>query len=577
MILQSLASYYETLAAKGKIARPGWAQGKVSWALEIDRDGRLLGVPPLKAPNENGNKLLPRPMMLPAPVKRTVGIDANFLWDNSAYFLGIDGKGKPERAKKCFEAARALHHALLGGSGEPAAKAICLFFENWKPETAREDPLLADCLDDLEKGANLVFWFDGVFAPDNPALAKTWQARYDGSEEGDKMRCLMTGEAVVPVKIHPAIKGVRDAQSSGAALVSFNAPAFCSYGREQNLNAPVSRHAAFAYTTALNTLLADKRHNKQIGDTAVVYWAEDAGTQSQDVFAAILDGGGDTVTDKDLDDIMRAISRGETIDWNGLPVKPDNRFYVLGLVPSAARLSVRFFLRDSFGNMVRHLKEHYDRLEIVSDNRTKWKNIPFWALLRETANPNTKDKAALPQLAGDVLRAVLTGGPYPVTLYNQTMLRIKATQDNEDKHQYKINRTRAAVIKAYWMRNLKEVLTVALNEQSESVPYVLGRLFSVLESTQQAANPNLNTTIKDRFFNAACATPAAVFPILLKLSNSHLRKLEGGLQVYWSKKIGELSLKLDEFPQSLPLNDQGAFILGYYHQTQKRYEKKEDK
>ncbi|NMA24764.1 MAG: type I-C CRISPR-associated protein Cas8c/Csd1, partial [Clostridiales bacterium] len=363
------------------------------------------------------------------------------------------------------------------------------------------------------------------------------------------------------------------AQPSGAALISFNAPAYCSFCREQNLNAPVGKYAAFAYTTALNTLLADNRHVKQVGDTTIVYWSEEADTQSQDVFAAILDGAGDTVTDKDLDDVMTAVSLGEAVDWNGLPVKPNNRFYVLGLAPNAARISVRFFLMDPFGNMVRNMKEHYERLEIVPDNRNKWKNIPLWALLRETANQKTNDKPS-PQMSGDMLRAVLTSGRYPATIYNQVNLRIRAEHD--------ITRGRAAIIKAYLLQNtqedhLKEVSTVALNEQSEYTPYVLGRLFSVLEGTQQAANPGINSTIKDRFFNSACATPAAVFPILLKLANSHLRKLEGGMQSYWSKQIGDLTVKLDGFPYNLSLHDQGAFILGYYHQTQKRYEKKEDK
>lgn len=581
MILQSLVSYYEALAERGEIARPGWTQGKVSWGLEIGEDGRLLVALPLKVPGEDGKKMIPRLMTLPAPVKRTVGVEANFLWDNPAYLLGIDGKGNPERTKKCFEAARGLHLSLLSGLDDPAAKSICAFFENWRPETARENTALTDCLEDLEAGANLVFLYKGKFAHEIPDLADAWQKHYDGEEEGDRMRCLITGERVVPAETHPAIKGVRGAQSSGAALVSFNAPAFCSFGREQNINAPAGKYAAFAYTAALNYLLADRRHVKLTGDTTVVYWAENADVCSQDLFSAILDGGGDTVTDKDLDDIMKAVSRGEAIDWEGIPVKTENRFYVLGLAPNAARLSVRFFLRDTFGNMVNHLKEHYDRLEIVSDNRNKWKNIPLWALLRETVNPNSSDKGS-PQLSGDLLRAMLTGGPYPATLYSQTLLRIRATGDNADRNQFKITRGRAAILKAYLLQNTKEdswkeVLTVALNEQSSFTPYVLGRLFSVLESTQQAANPGINTTIKDRFFNSACATPAAVFPIMMKLSNSHLKKLEGGMQVYWLKQIGGLTEKLDGFPQSLSLNEQGAFILGYYHQTQKRYEKREDK
>jgi CRISPR-associated protein Csd1 len=573
MILQALTSYYETLAAKGMIARPGWSKVKVSWALEIGEDGQLLNVLPLKTPGADGKKMLPRQMKLPAQVKRTVNIDANFLCDNSSYFLGSDAKGKPEHTRKCFEAAKKLHLSLLDGVDDPAARAICAFFRNWDPEHVAEEPLLADCMDDLNAGANLVFMVDGIYAQDNPNLAAAWQRSYDGVADGETMRCLITGEEVVPVAVHPPVKGVRGAQSSGAALVSFNAPAFCSYNREQNLNAPVSKYAAFAYTTALNTLIADRSHVKLIGDMTVVYWAEDADTQSQDVFACMLEGGNDFISDDDLDSVMKALSRGETADLNGLPIKPDNRFYILGLAPNAARLAVRLFLRDTFGNTARHIQEHYKRIEIVSDGKNKFNNIPLWALLRETVNPKSSDKTPLPQMAGDALRAILTGGRYPATLLNQTMLRIRA--------EHEISRGRAAIIKAYLLRNtdekkLKEVSTVALNEQSDYTPYVLGRLFSVLESTQQAANPGISATIKGRFFNSACATPAAVFPIIMKLSNSHLKKLDGGMRVYWSKQIGELANKLaDTFPKNLSLHEQGAFILGYYHQTQKRYEKKE--
>ncbi|MGI5972126.1 MAG: type I-C CRISPR-associated protein Cas8c/Csd1, partial [Oscillospiraceae bacterium] len=270
MILQSLVSYYEALAEKGGIARPGWAEVKVSWALEIDENGKLLDILPLKTKSGDGGKMVPRSMTLPAPVKRTVAIDPNFLFDNSAYILGFDNKGKPERAKNCFDAAKKLHISLLGGLENSAAKAVCAFFENWRPEIVGEEPLIAKNMEELNEGGNIAFMFDGEFLQNRPEIAVVWQNYYDGSEDGDIMRCLITGRLVVPQKTHPAIKGVRGAQSSGAALVSFNAEAYCSYERKQNMNAPVGKYAAFAYTTSLNQLLADKKHVKQVGDTTVV-------------------------------------------------------------------------------------------------------------------------------------------------------------------------------------------------------------------------------------------------------------------------------------------------------------------
>ena len=116
-----------------------------------------------------------------------------------------------------------------------------------------------------------------------------------------------------------------------------------------------------------------------------------------------------------------------------------------------------------------------------------------------------------------------------------------------------------------------------LNEQSSYMPYVLGRLFSVLEAIQYDFNPNLNTTIKDKYFSAASATPAVVFPTLINLAQKHLRKLEKGRQVYYNKQLGSLIEKIGEaYPARMALPEQGAFQIGYYHQTQKRYAKKEE-
>ena len=581
MILQALVDYYEELASQGKIARPGWAKAKVSWALEIDEEGQLLDVLPLRSPSQDGKKMLPREMELPAPVKRSSDVLPNFLWDNASYILGQDSKGKPKRTAECFDAARKLHIKLLAAADSAPAHAIAAFFTNWNPQEADTVPAFAEHREELLAGENLCFLYNGRFAAEDPETQAAWQRSYEEDGEGKTEVCLVTGRESVPELVHPAIKNVRDAQSSGAALVSFNAPAFCSFGREQNANAPVSKYAAFAYTSALNHLLADREHVKVIGNTTVVYWAKSAESQYQDVFAALYDCN-DTIRNDELNNLMRCIAGGIPYEFNGLPLKPENDFYILGLSPNAARLSVRFFYRRSFGELVQNLKQHYDNIEVVSDG-SKFDMIPLWALLRETTRYKKADgtliKPApqpLPQLAGDVMKSMLSGCRYPETLMNQTMLRIRA--------EHEINRGKAGIIKAYLIRNtenlpdresIMEVAQVSLNADSSYCPYVLGRLFAVLEGTQQAANPGISATIKDRFFNSACATPAAVFPILLKLSNSHLKKLDTGKAVWWSKQIGDLIERLGtDFPAHQSLQEQGAFILGYYHQTQKRFEKK---
>ncbi len=572
MILQSLADYYEALASLGRIARPGWGRVRIQYALEIDCNGTPVGLLPLESLDAKG-KPIPRILEMPAPVKRTVGIDPNFLWDNAAYVLGIDSKGKPERAVRCFEAARNLHRLLLDHLSDSFAIAICSFFEKWSAPQTYNNVLFAEAMDDFAKGANITFMYRGELANDNGVLKQIWQAYYDNRQDENKphMRCLITGQETVPEATHPSIKRVRGAQSSGAALVSFNADAFCSYGKEQNLNAPVSKLAAFAYTTALNYLLEDNAHVKAIGDTTVVYWAESADPQYQDAFGCFIEG--NVVTDYDLNAVMGALSRGKTVDWDGLPLKPDNRFYVLGLAPNAARISVRFFLRDTFGDYADHIGKHYERIRIVKPDYDKDENISLWKLLSETTNPKASDKSASPQMAGDTMKAIFSGTRYPATLFQQTMMRIRAEK--------RVSRGRSAIIKAYLLKNstnidLKEDATVALNESTNSVPYVLGRLFSILENIQDSASGA--STVKDRYFNSACSTPATVFPLLLKLKNSHMKVMmrdKPGLAVSFDKQVTELIGRLPEkFPSHLSLEEQGAFILGYYHQTQKRYEKK---
>ena len=576
MILQALTRYYEDLRSRGEIAAPGWAPAKISFALCLNGDGELTQVVPTMEEAVKGRKtvLQPQVFSLPAAVKRTAGVAANFLWDNSAYLLGIDQKGKPARSHECFAAAAKLHHAVLDGVDSPAARAILTFFDTWEPEHAAEHPALAGQLDEVTAGGNLLFRVDGCYPQKEAAICEAWRSYRDGGDEDAvRMQCLVTGREDEITAVHPSIKGVRDAQSSGAALVSFNAPAFCSYGREQNFNAPVGKYAAFAYTAALNHLLADKNNVQLIGDTTLVCWAEGADAAYPDFFSAVMSGGSyEGLSDNDLRAALKRIAGGQPCD--DLGVDPARPFYILGLAPNAARLSVRFFLRDSFGKLMENVNAHYERLEIVRPAYEKFNYLPLWAMLRETVNLNSRDKSPSPAMAGTAARAVFSGTRYPASLLEATMLRIRAERS--------ITWGRAAIIKAYYLKNPhedcpEEVLTVSLNEASTNPAYTLGRLFSVYEAVQQAANPGINATIKDKYFNSAAAMPASIFPVLNNLYQKHLRKLDAGQRVYYDKQVMALKGMLGEsYPARMTLAQQGAFDLGYYHQTQKRYTKKEE-
>ncbi len=572
MILQALTQHYEDLLKRGEIASQGWSPAKITYALCINADGELERIFSVEEEVPSGKKtvLQPQRITLPAAVKRSSNPMSNFLWDNSAYLLGVDQKGNPERAKKCFDVAKERHHKLLDGLNSETARAILSFFDHWNPDEAKNHPALQEKYEEITSGKNLLFRVEGKYAQKDPEICAAWQRNLETNDPNAvRMQCLVTGRKEEIPLIHDSIKGVRNAQSSGAALVSFNAPAFCSYGKEQNQNAPVGKYAAFAYTAALNALLADYEHVMQIGDTTVVCWVEGGEPEYQDVWCTSLGNESKTLTESDVMNAVKYLAAGQT--YEPLSLDPNRPFYILGLAPNAARLSVRFFYRNTFGALMRNVNDHNERLKIVG---AKYETIPLWALLQATVNMNSREKTASPAMAGATARAIFSGTRYPASLLESVMLRIRAERD--------ITWNRAAILKAYYLKNEhkdcpKEVLTVSLNENSTNPAYTLGRLFAVYEAAQQAANPGINATIRDKYLNAASAMPASIFPILANLYQKHLRKLSTGQQIYYNKLVGQLKDILgEEYPVRLNLAQQGSFDLGYYHQMQKRYEKKEE-
>lgn len=573
MILQALTQLYEDLVNRGEIDRPGWGAAKISYALCLDGNGQLIQTIPLLIEDNLANKkrtLKPQRMQLPAAVTRTVGVLSNFLWDNSSYILGVDAKGKPERSEACFRACRELHHQILDDVDSPVAMAILAYFDTWQPAQAAQHSALAACWDDLMKGANMVFRVGGQYAQEDPILQAAWDAHYNQSI-GEKTQCLVTGKPDIAEAVHPTIKGVAGAQSSGAAIVSFNAPAFCSYGKEQSLNAPVGKYAAFAYTSALNYLLADRDNVYRIGVTTVVCWAEGADPVYSKYAGAVLFGGTPPqgLTNDTLRSTVKRLADG--LACEDLNLDPNRSFYILGISPNAARLSIRFFYRDTLGKIMQNVNAHHDRMEIIG---SPFSVIPLWAMLRETVNMHTTDKSPSPVMAGATTRAIFSGTPYPASLLEAIMLRIRAERD--------ITPGRAAILKAYYLKNPnpecpKEVLTVSLNKNSTNIPYTLGRLFAIYEAVQESANPGINATIKDKYLNSAASTPATIFPVLDNLCQKHLRKLDTGLRIYYDRQISEVKNILEEsYPLRLSLPEQGSFNLGYYHQKQTRYTKKEE-
>ena len=249
MILQALVRCYESLAAAGKLEKPGWSMVKVSWGLELTPEGQIQRLWPLESADAKGKKR-PQLIKLPAQTKKTVGVVSNFLCENSSYILGRDNKGKPERSLECFKACAARHREILAEVEHPMAKAILRFFAGWNPQTAEENAVLAPEWEEILKGGNLVFCMDGVYAQDVPEIAQAWDEAYADDEKAEMGRCLVTGQKAPVAILHPSIKGIVGAQPSGATLVGFNAPSLESFGKDdrdkqEQIELPVVREPAF--------------------------------------------------------------------------------------------------------------------------------------------------------------------------------------------------------------------------------------------------------------------------------------------------------------------------------------------
>ena len=599
MILQELVKYYEALAERGEIALDGWRYERVAYSLELNAEGKLLKILSLGSEDKIKKRSVRELPLMKVPQKEGAQNRrkaAIFLCDNAEHMLGLGDGTLDGKSQKYFAATKEELMDILRDCDGPAASALKKFFQSWDPSRAEE--FLKQKDSKITKAGNLIFSIKGKYAQDIPELQQAWegwrkkQEKKKGEEkkQGKKKqgeikeygRCLVTGEFSEIARTHTLIKGIKNAQTSGAALVSFNAPAFYSYGKEQSFNAPVGRHATFAYTTALQSLLSQKEQNVQLGDLCLLFWAESGEKEYGEIFSSCLGGREDN--QEIVRNVLRNIAGKQGVDYKGVHLNPEQNFCILGLSGHKGRLAVRLFLKNSFGDILRNFQRFYEELEIAG---------PEWAeeqpalrkLLEETVNQNSRDKSIPPALGSECLRAILVHGKFPASLYYGILIRIRADQGKN-----KINRRRAALIKAILLRNYGELYLgkgedfVALNENCRDRAYILGREFAVLEKIQGAANSTVNATIRDRYFNSACGTPAMVFPLLFRLKESHLRKIRNenpGMAVFCERTLTELQgmLEVSEsvgaFPSRLSLNEQGMFILGYYHQRQKFYEKKE--
>lgn len=597
MILQALHGYYER--RRGTLPGQGIERKELPFLLVLHPDGRFFQIQDMR--EQDGKRLRGTRFPVPQGVKKSVNIAANLLWGNAEYVLGIPDpkklaeqrqKGKEshyrERLTQMHADFRAkidrLPPEALSSAGVSAVRA---FLSHGDQADVLADSLWPQL---IAEGANVSFKIVGDETPvcSDPLVLAAGQPT---EPEVDAAQvCLITGHFDVIERLHPPIKRVWGAQTSGANIVSFNLPAFSSLGREQGANAPIGKGAAFAYTTALNHLL-DSRQRIQVGDASSVFWAERANPM-ESLLAQLFEEPPEDDPDQGTNAVRALFEAPKT---GAVAIDDDStRFFVLGLAPNAARIAVRFWHVATVGELARNIQRHFRDLEIVQPGYAETSFLSLRSLLSALApataeRPNGDIDKLPPNLAGDVMKAILSGAPYPRTLLQAALRRVHAEQGRKDsktgRHRDHVPPARAALIKAWLNRQFRNAnsrqdreIEMALDEHNTNIGYRLGRLFAVLERVQQdaAGGPGkVNTTIRDSYFGSASSTPSAVFPTLMRRNQHHmskLRKEKPGLHVNRDKLIQSICNEgIDGdlgFHATLSLEDQGRFVIGYYHQRQ---------
>lgn len=578
MILQALKEYYDRKASDGLIASDGWIAGGIDFLIDIDINGNVKGIEDLR--EFEGKRKIPHPFDVPNIGKQSLkhtnsGKDANLLWDNASFVFGLGDKGNTRLQSMIDEIDR-----WIGETIDPGVTAARSFLVKGLKNRSHFDLALTHPeFGEIFKEGNakisfrvLETHFKVIF---HSPVVMNALSKVDNQEGANVSigTCLVTGTKDVEIEVtHPVTKGVWGAQSSGACIVSFNKDAFNSYGKTQSLNAPVSKAVVSQYGKALNTLLNTPRQCIHIGDASTVFWSERQSSFESDFSFFFNEPAGDDpdAGTRRVKSLFDSVISGTYIEDDG-----DNRFYILGLAPNAARIAIRFWQVGTISQFALRIRQYFNDFEIIKPA----KEPEYYSIWRILVNVATQDKSdnIPPNLAGEFMRSIMEGTPYPATLLQACLRRIHS--DTE----YRVKPVRAALLKAYLNRyyrfhsnqNHKEVGR-ELDMNQPSIGYQLGRLFATLEKIQEEANPGINATIRERYYGAACANPVTVFANLLRLKNHHLAKLVNkGRVINFERLLGEIMGHLNDFPAHLDLHEQGRFAIGYYHQRQNFFTSKE--
>lgn len=568
MILQALCEYYDRKAALREMPPYGREWKPIPYLVVINKDGDFLR---LESTLEGeGNKQKAHKFLMPNEVKgRTIAINPNNLYDKASYVFGsVDEDNSNARdlsAKMAFAQRVKLLASLNKDDKDKGIDSVCSFYNKFESnfELIKKDPIFKDA---IKKNNNLfAFKVQGkqsIVGEDEITLPE------EGKETG---LCLVTGNKNVPlIRISKKIKiKSQKALSSGAVLVGFNSKAFESYGKSQGDNAPISDLADFKFTSALDYLLGSKRNCMSFAGDKLIYWAS-KDNKFEDAFQFFF-----TAPPKDDPDLNVAIVQAmlKSPLYGTAPEEIDTKFYIALLCPAQSRIAVKLWVEGSIKEIASNIRKYFNDLEIDRDPGDK-EYMPLGNLLRSISLQYKKKENLPPQLFQSMMRAILEGLPFPELLQTQTIGRVRADRI--------VNRNRAALLKAYLNRkrnNNEKEITMSLDLTNNNQAYLCGRLFAIFEKIQQEANPSgVNSTIRDQYFDSFSCTPNVAFARLSALSNHHLQKLARGRQVYFERLKGEVMDNID--PNGLPahfsLDDQSRFTIGYYHQHQAFFKKKDE-
>lgn len=587
MILQALYDYYQRKAADpdSNIAPRGFEWKEIPFIIVIDKEGNFINLEDTRS-GEGKQKRAKTFLVLKTkgrPGSKASEI-ANVLWDHWGYVASQpkekDDKKSTEQlhedAKK--QNSTFVKQAKLLSEKYPENNQFAAVNKFYEQEENIFKLLKHENWKECYKipGCNLSFKIaseSDIVAEHDDLHNEVKVANVSDNEEQTQAAegvCLITGEKLPIAILHSATS--LPGGKSGGKLVGFQKNSgYDSYYKEQGLNAPVSKKAEDAYTTALNVLLGKDSKNKfKIADTSVVFWAQQQ-TDFENQFSFFFSAPPKDDPDQNIREVKALF---EAIHTGKLNTEGDTPFYILGLAPNAARISIRFWKTGKVSDFATNIAKHFEDLEIV---RSKNDDKEYFSLFNLLSNVSFEFKVdnVPPNLAGKVIESVLDGTKYPDTLQQQCIRRIRAEQH--------INRVRAAILKAYLNRketiyNTNEkLITMSLDLDNKNQGYLCGRLFAVLEKIQEDAQPGINATIKDRYYGAASSTPVTVFGRLLNLSNHHLAKLGGGSKTHFEKMIQEImtGVSSNGLPAHLSLDDQSRFAIGYYHQRQDLFTKKD--